>query len=278
MEIPWRRTAAAATAALLMFLSTGSFAQDLDKQTKALHEIEAAVPIFCTTVPIEGEDHSLRLDGKGDVELSKLLKKLADLNLEGKATYSLDSYKNVLRKDLPKAIQDSNTCRVRVLEMLQKMIPGATSSMNVIGDHNVVSSGQTGGITAGTVIINPAAPEKNWQLQVKQCDSWVQAMNALGPTKLSVGWFISDNDGARIGQILISCFKRTTWNVTGAVLPANPDGVLLGAEKSSEKLDTLQKVLTSFGLRLSPNSDIRPEYGDEIGIIVGSNPVVAVAN
>lgn len=122
-------------------------------------------------------------------------------------------------------------------------------------------------------IVNPPDPEKSWQLTIAKCDQWVPTINALGPHKVHVGWFISDNDGARIAQILIACFGRTSWTANGAVLPANPDGVLLGAKEDGIKLTVLSNMLQSFGLRVSHDHDIRPVYGDDLEIIVGFEAV-----
>jgi hypothetical protein len=122
-------------------------------------------------------------------------------------------------------------------------------------------------------IVNPPDPEKSWQLSVSKCDEWVPAINALGPQQMSVGWFISDSNGARIAQILVACFKRTSWSATEAVLPANPDGVQLGASEDNDKIMLLSKMLESFGLRVSPHHDIRPVFGNELDIIVGHDAV-----
>jgi hypothetical protein len=122
-------------------------------------------------------------------------------------------------------------------------------------------------------VINPLPLERTWRLSISDCDVWVKKLDSLGTTKVSVGWFISDNDGARIGQIIIACFNRSTWRTTGAVLPVNPDGVLIGASSDGPNLDVVAEGLGSFGLRVNRKRDIRPAYGDEIGIVIGTNPI-----
>ena len=136
----------------------------------------------------------------------------------------------------------------------------------------VASFGQQGGITAGRIEINPLPPERTWEVSVVKCDAWVERLNALGSADVSIGAFIANNDGNRVVRILTACLQRSTWKAQMAVLPANPDGVEIGASESSPKLDAIDWGLQELGLRVTKR-DIRPAYGTEIGIVVGTNPI-----
>ena len=136
----------------------------------------------------------------------------------------------------------------------------------------VASFGQQGGITAGKIEINPLPAERTWNLSIAKCDDWVRKLDVFGPTDVSVGAFISNNDGNRVASILDACFKRSGWKSSMAVLPANPRGVLVGAARNDEKLAAVIAGLDSIGLVVTTR-DIRPTYGSEIGIIIGTDPI-----
>jgi len=124
------------------------------------------------------------------------------------------------------------------------------------------------------VINNPAPPEQTWQLSTTKCDEWMTELDLAGSGNVEVGNFISDNNAGRIASILAACFGRSkNWKASRAVLPVNPDGVQLGASANGELLDAVERGLHSIGLRIPGPHDIRPSYGGQIGIIVGTNPI-----
>jgi len=137
---------------------------------------------------------------------------------------------------------------------------------------SVISVGQQGGITAGRVEINPLPPERTWQVSISSCDEWMRKLDMLGPATVSIGAFMSNNDGMRLVQILGACFKRSQWVSSSAFLPVNPDGVVVQASVVSTKLEAVEAGLKSLGLRVTER-DIRPAYGEEIGIVIGVNPI-----
>lgn len=134
----------------------------------------------------------------------------------------------------------------------------------------------SGGTVRGnpTVINNPAPPEQAWQLSIAKCDDWMHQLDSAGSGRVSIGNFISDNDAARIASILVTCFNRSGgWKPVQSFLPVKPDGVQIGAAADSPVLDVLESGLRSIGFRVPGPRDIRAAYGNEIDIIVGSNPI-----
>jgi hypothetical protein len=160
-------------------------------------------------------------------------------------------------------------------------VPPAVSSNNgtAVGSVTVqpggaASFGQQGGITAGKIEVNPLPLERTWQLSPTKCDEWLEKLSPFGPTKISIGAFISNNDGIRVVGILTACFERPTsnWKPQWELLPANPNGVEIGASQDGMQLDTLAAALGDFGIRVT-RRDIRPTYGTGIGIVVGTDPI-----
>src|SRR5262249_9458270 len=139
----------------------------------------------------------------------------------------------------------------------------------VVAPGAAVSFGQQGGITAGQVVVNnPPSPERTWQAPDSKWDEWVQKLNEQGSAKVSIGAFISNNDGMRVVEVLAGCFQRSNWNASRALLPANPDGVVVGASEMGPKLETIEWGLRHLGLRVT-SRDIRPAYNDEFSIVIG---------
>jgi hypothetical protein len=149
---------------------------------------------------------------------------------------------------------------------------GTTTGPVTIQPGGVASFGQQGGITAAQVQINPLPLERTWQIPIAKCDEWVKKLDALGPTNISVGAFISNNDGNRVVRHLAACFNRSTWTAQMALLPVNPEGVEIGAAEAGPKLDAVETGLFFLGLRVTKR-DIRPEYRDKLGIVIGTDPI-----
>jgi hypothetical protein len=131
------------------------------------------------------------------------------------------------------------------------------------GNNNIAQLGDN-----NRVIMNPERPEQNWKLTESDCR---KLLTELGSTtgKVTVGAFISNNDGAHIAMQLASCLSRDpSWIVSRAILPLDADGVeiLAGGVNDSER--ALEKGLRAIGLRVSTKID--PAYSTEIDVIIGS--------
>jgi hypothetical protein len=127
-------------------------------------------------------------------------------------------------------------------------------------------------VTGDHVVVNPLPAERTWRVPVSKCDRWVEQLNAFGATEVSVGAFISNDNGMHVAGIIASCLGRSTWTPSLAVFPVNPDGVVVGASGLTPKFETVVAGLRGLGLRVTA-SDIRPAHKDSISIVVGTNPI-----
>lgn len=89
---------------------------------KALDMISDFADRLCKTVPIEGSDGRLELSGKAKAELNELLKKIANIGIEGAAKYQQGQYKGLLQKDLTGALEINTNCRLQVLKELKEKL------------------------------------------------------------------------------------------------------------------------------------------------------------
>ena len=119
-----RNSVLAAGFGILMLLAAQVAAQDLDSAGKALKLIGDFANGLCNTPSLKGSSSSLELSGNAKAEVSKLLKQLAELKIEGAAKYQNAEYEGLLQKDLANSLKDSNTCKQKVFNDLNdKLIP-----------------------------------------------------------------------------------------------------------------------------------------------------------
>jgi len=88
----------------------------------ALEKIIEASKTICTDVPVSGSTTSVQLEGDAQAEFFALLKALADLGIEGAAKYTDVEYSGVLQSELAKQIQNTNECRLSVLNLLSNAL------------------------------------------------------------------------------------------------------------------------------------------------------------
>lgn len=91
----------------------------LDNQNDALNVIADFADRICNKISTSGGKKSLELSGHGKVELKGLLKKIADLGVEGGAKYQDVSYESVLQKDLARMLRESSNCKLEVFKDLK---------------------------------------------------------------------------------------------------------------------------------------------------------------
>jgi hypothetical protein len=98
-----------------------SYAQSSEKAVALI--IDAAHQL-CTTPPMQQNDQSLKWSAGASAKLSGVIRKLADLGIEGAFEYKSEKSQGVLQKDLATAIKDGNDCGLSVLTVLsQRLIP-----------------------------------------------------------------------------------------------------------------------------------------------------------
>jgi hypothetical protein len=97
--------------------------QSIDVQAKALDLITKTADSVCNIVKQAGSSESLNVKGEVKAQLNGLIKKLADLGINGAADFNSDQYEGVIRTDLATAIQNNAQCKFNVFDKLQaKMI------------------------------------------------------------------------------------------------------------------------------------------------------------
>ena len=112
---------------LALFLPIPATAQDLDYTAKAIDLILKTAASICNDVEARGSATNSEVSASAKATVSKLVKQLVDLNVEGAAKYQTSEYQGVLQKDLPSALRDSAACKQKIFDDLSdKLIPKAT--------------------------------------------------------------------------------------------------------------------------------------------------------
>lgn len=129
----------------------------LEDKEKALNIIADFAERLCRDIPLRGEGKTLELTGKAKAELNGLLKKVANLGVEGAVTYQDKTYNGLLQKDLVKALKASTDCRLEVWRDLKGKIvegdkPDKSSNKRITnqttqGDCSPAVSNVTGNVT-----------------------------------------------------------------------------------------------------------------------------------
>jgi len=106
----------------------------VDEMVRLTETLEAFAQTTCESAPAGGSSSSLDAEGKGSVELSKTLpdivEELVDAGVEGAIKYQRKDYIGVLQSELAAAMENTNECRVRVLELMMRTLmnsPGNAS-------------------------------------------------------------------------------------------------------------------------------------------------------
>ena len=86
--------------------------------SEALAEIRLTAESICQSVPIEGSSSSVSLTGRANAQLEGLLRRLAELGIDGNAEFQEENFTGVLRDQLADAIGSANECRLSVFETL----------------------------------------------------------------------------------------------------------------------------------------------------------------
>jgi len=89
---------------------------------------------------------------------------------------------------------------------------------------------------------------------------------------LSLGAFISNNDGAHVAEELWQCLKKAPgWKVTRAVLPANAESVDIYAADKDDAERAIERVLVDAGFSLG--HFFSTPGATEIDIVLGKQPL-----
>lgn len=96
-------------------LPNSSLAQpDFDTNQRALDMIRDFAEGLCDTVQTKGNSQYISLSGTAKTELRGVIKKVADLGIQGAAKYQSADYEGVLQADLAKLLSNQTTCKLEV--------------------------------------------------------------------------------------------------------------------------------------------------------------------
>ena len=134
---------------LLTLGHSAAFSQELERAAKALDMIAKFANDICNRPELKGSSSTLEVEGKAKAEASKLIKQLADLQIEGAAKVGKSEYEGLVQQDLLPALQDSTRCKERVYNDLRdRFLPKPTSQLHPI--LNVRADPDTIGVRIGS--------------------------------------------------------------------------------------------------------------------------------
>jgi hypothetical protein len=113
---------------LLLSVDTSVDAQNLEAQKQVLDMIADFAERICTTIPLKGGQKQLELTGNAKAELNELLKKIANLGIEGAAKYQTSEWQGLLQQDLAGQLTDSRNCKMGTSKELQGKLLGQSQS------------------------------------------------------------------------------------------------------------------------------------------------------
>ena len=109
--------------ALFVVEQDGKASDDSDPlQAQALQLIPDTADRICGTISTEGYSSLSEISGEASLELSKVIKSLVDIGIEGAAKYQESHYQGVLREDLIDAIKSGQQCKLIVFDRLQEKL------------------------------------------------------------------------------------------------------------------------------------------------------------
>lgn len=131
------------SASLLLSILIGSnHGQDLERAAKAFDMIGKFANDICNKPDMRGKSSSVDVQGHAKAEVSKLVKQLADLKIDGAMKFDIKDYEGLLQKDLLPALQESTKCKERIYNDLKdRFLPkvvGRAPSLNVRVDPDTV--------------------------------------------------------------------------------------------------------------------------------------------
>ena len=110
----------------------------IEKQREALKLISDFAGEICNQIPIEGHSNNLELSGEAKTELRGLLKKVANLGVNGKGKYTEEEYLGVLQSELARSITKNADCKFKIFESLKgNMFSVQSSSGSMSGNFEI---------------------------------------------------------------------------------------------------------------------------------------------
>lgn len=116
-----------ALALLLALNIEPAYSQSSGGRTEALKDIADFADRICTKIPMDMSKSEYTLSAEGKIELSKLIKKLADAGIQGAGSYKGQERFGLLDNDVAAAIKGADDCRLKVMDkLIDKFFPNQT--------------------------------------------------------------------------------------------------------------------------------------------------------
>lgn len=97
--------------------------------------VQEMVVLICGAFELKGSSSTFDLDIAARAELDSLLRRFADLGIEGAAKLNADEYSNVLRADLAPHLKNVTDCRLSVWRDLLARFPNASQKSEDAGSN-----------------------------------------------------------------------------------------------------------------------------------------------
>jgi hypothetical protein len=109
----------------IIIINSFVYAENLDSPTEVLTTIDQFATKICGELPTKkGNNSSIELSGTAKAELLNLLKKLANIGIEGTGKYTHGEYEGVLQKDLALLLTSTQNCRKDLADkLIEKLLP-----------------------------------------------------------------------------------------------------------------------------------------------------------
>lgn len=111
---------------------------NFEAQKEALKEIADFADRICIEYTMEGHNERMELSGKAKVELNNLLKKIADMGIEGAGKYQTETWQGVIQKDLKDLLNNAQNCRLEVWRDLKDKLLAANSVQQSENDNRII--------------------------------------------------------------------------------------------------------------------------------------------
>lgn len=109
--------------------STNSHGKRFESK-KALKIISDFASEICGAIPPEGSSSNIELSGEAKASLNDVLKKIADLGIEGAAKYQASEYKGPLQTDLAKILSRTQDCKQNIWNDLKERLLESSTEIN----------------------------------------------------------------------------------------------------------------------------------------------------
>ncbi|MDZ5650423.1 hypothetical protein [Nitrospirillum sp. BR 11828] len=107
----------------------------------ALKLIRETANDICGTIPLNGTTTNINTKGNIKAEVNGLVKKLANLGIEGQADIKSSEYEGLSQGDIPTSIKDQRECKLTVFKILSDKFLTKTGKKDSSADSELINKG-----------------------------------------------------------------------------------------------------------------------------------------